>query len=1811
VLLRENQNALVLGRFLSIFMVLLFVMPFLAEIVSDAGDMTSQPLVNENDDEPIIETGEMLDMGDDVTTTVAGTGMETLDEYQASHEPAGGDSSRGGSYDFEAIQNTMHFSNLHPYKGETIVITTKFKFYGTTDSDPVDIGFYLGDPVGANGMISSDARLIGTIKKDQILKRHVPTTYTTTWTVDDDSAEHTIFALIDPPYERTTGNVNEEEEDNNVISRTLGRGLDSLTHFEWWDVSYHYRIPLVIDAGPYERIDMPVEVDLNLSHYLHKAGNKNTVDLNSIRVVEYESSGAMKVQDPEAEYEVQYEVPMQFDTDPTTFDPKERAEGELVFIAKGKMEINESRYFLVYFNDEEHGEPKVAPDYETDLKTTHTGNTYKFENRNYTIEASTEAGGVPNKVWPIINGRKYTKSLEYESWFFKTFWDTSGEYRDTYQKHPTVTEYKKGPVRIKYSVTGFFARHDGAEHDSAEYFLNLTFYSNTGLIKVTDGFIINKKFTVLRAHYSALSYEKFFHYAAWSPASEVYDQQAGGNVLDNTTALYDNMEEWLNPHPSDWLTMVRRGNGAPAIGRFWVNDTNNYTFIRRIVSEQYKTIWIHGPSPPDPYAAEGRRSSSGLGYEELETEMGEQPFYLGYGNEEMYADPALTGNTAMEGDTRGGHPYNIYFYFVQPYWANTGFERRPEVRTPITADYWLWIHKGENDELDEAKNMDEMYTNIKEPIAVYLPEDMDPLYGVRFKIDESSSSMENKGTIQPGKDLTFEVPIEVFDHRILNPSFENSMSIVKVQPPGQGLTSGFTTEQVHTGNRSINASFDEFHPGQISWVVKDPNIKGIQPNVNYTIGVWAYLDGNDGGMPGGGATLKVEWFNSRQPGTAKSTAFITAPVNVTGEWVLISQSAIAPANVDEVRITMIANQWNGTVYFDDIVIQESQTEDLFLTNQGFEAGGRGLAWDEAEIDDMLHMTQDSFSHSGSFSIRIEDDDDVGRGTWYTFNPHILDIEAGKKYDISVWTYLANTGEGTGGAYFSGDWYVGENAENYSSQAFESRMVGEAEKGKWVELKQQVVVPIGITELQVNMTVVDFKGAVWFDDLKLVRHTPLESVSVNLSAPTNNWTTYLTFNGQKVTNETGMPLIDIPSGMVSSGEFKLVINPPAKIERAELQNTTVNATLTNLGVFDNVTFSSLLNIQNGVSIEAKEKQQFVLAGNTVKYFVTVTNTGNVNDSIDVSADFKVQRVGWEIEVNQSTVYHLEQGNSSIIQVNVSAPLDAPTNERGTIEVWAVSQNTTSKKDFVSLTAIANPLRTINLTTDVNEARLLPGEMHNFTITVKNLDDQEDKIRLMKVEGGGDYQLKLFNADMDEELDQLELQSAMAEDIVLQVKVPEEYDQAYAGYRYLSGVVAESTEKVGLFERVDITIIIDPVFDFTLDNVDGNFNPEPNAYAEYTVQVFNDGNGDDNFNLSVYGKDAAGNELNGRVEPSFVEVDRGTNLTVDFKLWIPMDSSDLPYDVRVEANNGQYEEGIAMRTYTNFTLQVDRKYKITLSPRGTNLTEDDAIITPGGYVTRKMVLSNEGNGLDYVNLSIPEAFEDWNYILLVDGEEIDKDSPLLLQPNQSVDLDIVFQVPKEGVHKDEDYSFKVEAESSAPTGEGEEPTDPEDKMDDQEWELVVALPDLFVSSTEIHPQANGDFLVVAYIGNQGGAKAQGVAVELREGKNVIDSKIIGAIKPNDEPAVVSFTYTPSNENADLEVVIDPDNDIMEEVDLGFERPITRISIERQSQLAVLEEPTVMFPLLAFIVVGAFLGFIMWGRMRALKVDDILDGGSDDDE
>ncbi len=124
--------------------------------------------------------------------------------------------------------------------------------------------------------------------------------------------------------------------------------------FEWWNTSWHYRLPYYLNETSYARYDALMGQDFNFSEKLLELGLTGTLDNNSIRVIEYSPNGSAKVYNASASGSAKYEVPIS-KRQYSDYNAISNAVINIRWNAPNTTAANKRRYFMVYFDITEYG----------------------------------------------------------------------------------------------------------------------------------------------------------------------------------------------------------------------------------------------------------------------------------------------------------------------------------------------------------------------------------------------------------------------------------------------------------------------------------------------------------------------------------------------------------------------------------------------------------------------------------------------------------------------------------------------------------------------------------------------------------------------------------------------------------------------------------------------------------------------------------------------------------------------------------------------------------------------------------------------------------------------------------------------------------------------------------------------------------------------------------------------------------------------------------------------------------------------------------------------------------------------------------------------------------------------------------------------------------------------------------------------------------------------------------------------------------------------------------------------------------------
>jgi uncharacterized membrane protein/rhamnogalacturonyl hydrolase YesR len=214
---------------------------------------------------------------------------------------------------------------------------------------------------------------------------------------------------------------------------------------------------------------------------------------------------------------------------------------------------------------------------------------------------------------------------------------------------------------------------------------------------------------------------------------------------------------------------------------------------------------------------------------------------------------------------------------------------------------------------------------------------------------------------------------------------------------------------------------------------------------------------------------------------------------------------------------------------------------------------------------------------------------------------------------------------------------------------------------------------------------------------------IDDFEVSALSPSSSWTFTTAFDGKDMEpGEVRTAVVNVtpPDGAPGDSEETVLLRATSQGD----QNLTDEISIT----------TKVLHVF-GVDVLAPANQS-VLPGRSVAYSFVVTNTGNTNDSYEISA---TSEHDWPVEIegaNSTETLGAEQ--SATVTIRVSAPSFAVFNTIDELSLRATSVHETAVIAGSSVSTTVLPQYGMSLTTPSNQKTIKSDEKADFTLVITN-------------------------------------------------------------------------------------------------------------------------------------------------------------------------------------------------------------------------------------------------------------------------------------------------------------------------------------------------------------------------------------------------------------------------------------------------------------------------------------------------------------
>jgi uncharacterized membrane protein len=271
-----------------------------------------------------------------------------------------------------------------------------------------------------------------------------------------------------------------------------------------------------------------------------------------------------------------------------------------------------------------------------------------------------------------------------------------------------------------------------------------------------------------------------------------------------------------------------------------------------------------------------------------------------------------------------------------------------------------------------------------------------------------------------------------------------------------------------------------------------------------------------------------------------------------------------------------------------------------------------------------------------------------------------------------------------------------------------------------------------------------------------------------------------------------------------------------------------------GVENSATCVAHAAVVRGVKVSISPDYQSGLPGETLNYVITVRNTGNVEDSYDLSVG---DDLNWSLLVSP-TLLVVPVGGYGTATLSVTIPSGAYGNTIDNIIVTAISVNDLTVSDSATCVAHVTAVREVEVNIWPDHGSALPGGTLIYAVTVINSGNVEDTYDLTVTDNAG-WSLSISPPS-------LTVPPRENREAILSVLVPE---NAYGSSEDNVTATAVSTTDPTVSDSASciasaalvrgVTVTISPIYRGGL----------PGGTLAFTVTVKNTGNVWDNFVLTV--------------------------------------------------------------------------------------------------------------------------------------------------------------------------------------------------------------------------------------------------------------------------------------------------------------------------------------------------------------------------
>jgi uncharacterized repeat protein (TIGR01451 family) len=370
---------------------------------------------------------------------------------------------------------------------------------------------------------------------------------------------------------------------------------------------------------------------------------------------------------------------------------------------------------------------------------------------------------------------------------------------------------------------------------------------------------------------------------------------------------------------------------------------------------------------------------------------------------------------------------------------------------------------------------------------------------------------------------------------------------------------------------------------------------------------------------------------------------------------------------------------------------------------------------------------------------------------------------------------------------------------------------------------------------------------------------------------------------------------------------------------------------------------------GASLTTEDEAKEAGQGSRVVYTVTVKNTGNVLENIDIKI-LEGNYKSWAI-LSATTAQLGEKGT-----LDITVTVDVPTDQAaGNYAITLKAEVRDHTEVTAQLTLTTSVFYGVELTTKEPKKSGKANDIISFNITVKNKGSGNDTFDLSLLDPNSNW-LQSFDYDNFE----------LAKDKTRLVRVTLLIDKDALKQDYTISVKAVSDGDTTKTAVMTLTVSVERTPALKLEATTTAQTGRPGMTLVYTFRLTNDGNGQDTFKLKMQESDES-NWATPSKEMTILAVDQYEEITVTIS--IPSDAPAGQYNHTIKVWSQDTETVFQMLT---FRTKVEAVYNLQLTAEETSLEGE-----PTDALAYSIKLENTGNAADSYDLQVKDLPNNWGY------------------------------------------------------------------------------------------------------------------------------------------------------------------------------------------------------------------------------------------